>query len=64
MVCLKRVITPGLLSLEAYGFVHASAPSLHWSHPYIGALIAPINIIRQGFIMILGIGKAEAAYIA
>ena len=31
MVCLKRLITPGLLSLEAFGFVHAPAPSLHRS---------------------------------
>ena len=27
MVCLKRLITPGLLSLEAFGFVRASAPA-------------------------------------
>ena len=31
LVCLKRLITPGLLSLEAFGFVRASAPSLHRS---------------------------------
>ena len=31
MVCLKRLITTGLLSLEAFGFVRASVPSLHRS---------------------------------
>ena len=31
MVCLKRLITPGLLSLEAFAFLCASAPSLHRS---------------------------------
>ena len=30
---LKRLITPGLLSLETFWLVHASAPSLHaWEH--------------------------------
>ena len=38
MVCLKRLITPGLPSLEAFGFVRASL------YIYIGASIdAPIN---------------------
>ena len=63
MVCLKRLITPGLLSLEAL------ALCVHPRHPYIGASVdAPIGMVFlsittrdvNGYVIVCASARARA----